>query len=120
MDSSYKDEYGNPNWMTDEYPDGFAKEPPPQRIVLQPGRYTRYGGTTGRYLAPLGTPFENLGLPYEYDRDLDTIVEIKEPIEVTAGAIQPNFGSKPGGIQYLTDKPLCAYNIDVIKGGRKQ
>ena len=119
LEPEYKDEYGNVNWQTDKYPDGFAKDPPPQRIVLPPGRYTRYGGPTGRYLAPLGTPFDKLCLPYEYDREQDNIVILKEPIEVTAGAIQPNFGSKTGGIQYVTDKPLCSYQIDILWGGRK-
>lgn len=85
--------------MTEGYPNGFAKEPPSQMVVMQSGRYSRYGGIIGRYLAPLGTPFENLGLPYEYDRDLDPIIEIKEPIKVTAGAIQSDFGSKLGSIQ---------------------
>ena len=120
LEAEYKDEYGRPNWRSEEYPYGFAQDPPQQRIILPPGRYSRYGGPGGYFLAPLGTPYERLSLPYEYDPEQDNIIELLEPIEVTAGHIQENFGTKSGGIQYMTDKPLCSYKINIYKGGRKQ
>ena len=66
----------------------------------------RYGGEGGHYTAPLGTPYEQLSLPYkketvEYHEYVVIANEITVICKVDKGIVAPGFDSDGGAIQYL-------------------
>lgn len=90
------------------------------KVELPKGtKLLRYGPETGRLTAPIGTPYELLGLPYkveslqyhEYEVIADGVV-VKAV--VTRGIVAPMFGSKGGGIQYLHEESILYQVRDKI------
>ena len=76
----------------------------------------RFGGTTGKYFSPIGTPMEMRALPYDADILTYTQYEIIKPFEVEASTIAPAFGKIGLGTQYkssVTVKVLL--NNGIIK-----
>lgn len=65
----------------------------------------RYGGETGSYTAPKGTPYELLGLPYvmetsEYHEYRVIADSITVYCNVQRGKVAPIFDSPGGAVQY--------------------
>lgn len=80
--------------------------------VLSVGtKITRYGRTTGKYTAPLGTPFVNRAMPYteaEYSDTEHQYIVVK-PLPVQTSVIAPAFNKVGGGIQYKTEESIQYY-----------
>jgi hypothetical protein len=53
----------------------------------------------GRFTSPAGTPFEQRGLPVDYQSAPFSTYEVLSPIEVDAGTAAPAFGMSGLGIQ---------------------
>jgi hypothetical protein len=78
---------------------GFAGEPSPASLL--PGSIVdRYGGTSGSYLSPRGTPAWARALPFRSEAKPLSSFEVLKPIEVNAGVAAPWFNQPGGGIQY--------------------
>lgn len=65
----------------------------------------RYGNEEGSYTAPIGTPYENLALPYvkgtiEYNEYKVIADKLTVECKVCKGRVAPGFGSEGGAIQY--------------------
>lgn len=66
----------------------------------------RYGDVSGRFTAPVGTPYEKLSLPYvkesveyhEYEVVADGVVV--RCVDAEKGIAAPGFGSTGGAVQY--------------------
>jgi len=86
--------------------DGFAD--PPVRTALRVGTLLdRYGGDSGNFLAPAGTPFEQRSLPEFFESTQPfSVFEVLEEFEVEAGVAAPWFGQPGGGVQYRTAAPV--------------
>ena len=81
--------------------EGFVNSP--NTGVVTPGTLLdRYGSEKGRYLSPIGTPYEQRGIPEGYKEY--HIYEVVEPFEVKEGMASgvPWFNSSRGGYQYKT------------------
>lgn len=80
--------------------------------VLSVGtKITRYGRTTGKYTAPVGTPFVNRAMPYteaEYSDTEHQYIVVK-PLPVQTSVIAPAFNKVGGGIQYKTEESIQYY-----------
>ena len=66
----------------------------------------RFGSETGRFTAPEGTPYDQLGLPYvresvEFHEYTVIADSVKVLCKVKQGKVAPIFDSPGGGIQYL-------------------
>lgn len=74
-------------------------------------KITRYGRTTGKYTAPVGTPFVNRAMPYteaEYSDTEHQYIVVK-PLPVQTSVIAPAFNKVGGGIQYKTEESIQYY-----------
>ncbi|MBE6341547.1 MAG: DUF4237 domain-containing protein [Bacteroidales bacterium] len=70
---------------------------------LMPGEIiTRYGGTTGRYFSPKGTPLYMRSLPPNANVSMYNSYTVLKPISVESGLISPAFGQIGLGTQYLS------------------
>ncbi|WP_170152067.1 glycohydrolase toxin TNT-related protein [Vogesella indigofera] len=62
----------------------------PKLENLKPGiRLDRYGGDSGRFLSPAGTPFEQRAIPNASKNELYKVYEVVRPFEVQSGKIAP-------------------------------
>ena len=80
-------------------------------VQLVGTKITRYGRTTGKYTAPVGTPFVNRAMPYteaEYSDTEHQYIVIK-PLPVQTSVIAPAFNKVGGGIQYKTEESIQYY-----------
>lgn len=80
--------------------------------VLSVGtKITRYGRTTGKYTAPVGTPFVNRAMPYTETEYSDTEHQyiVVKPLPVQTSVIAPAFNKVGGGIQYKTEESIQYY-----------
>lgn len=75
----------------------------PSHVVLKPGTLIdRYGGNNGRFLSPHGTAFEERALPARYRTDQPyRVFLVTKPLPVLAGRVEPWFGQKGNGTQFL-------------------
>ena len=89
--------------------DGFLGEP--TSTTLQPGTVIdRYGGATGRYASPVGTPFEARSLPPEAIQRPLSKYEVIKPIDgVKTGPCAPYYGQPGLGTQYQLPRPIQWY-----------
>ena len=71
----------------------------------------RYGGETGRFFSPEGTPFEARSLPAG-SGPLNQY-EVLKPFDVQAGLAAPAFGEPGLGIQYMSSQTVA----DLIRAG---
>ena len=79
----------------------------------------RYGSEFGSFTTNIGTPYEELGLPYvketveyhEYQVSKDIHVEC----HVSYGKVAPKFLSDGGGIQYLHRQKIKDELVDCLK-----
>ncbi len=97
----YLDENKRIKW--DEYApnDGFDGEI--SNTSLKEGDVVqRYGNENGMYVAPEGTPYNQLSLPYEKDSvgEPKTYVVKKDIDDVQMGKVAPAFDQEGGGTQY--------------------
>lgn len=103
-------------WFTDE---GDALYPPNEGAIAESWNETlaigtklsRYGKTSGKYLSPINTPFDNRAMPYsiEYYAKRKHVYIVLKPLPVSTGVIAPAFGKAGGGIQHKTEKPIQYY-----------
>jgi hypothetical protein len=94
--TQWVDEAGNIKWPTNNGFDGA-----PTTETLKPGTIVdRYGGETGKFVSPKGTPYENRSLPPGSDARPYHVYEVVKSIDVKAGKIAAWFGQPGGGIQY--------------------
>ena len=108
------EEYRQP--CSDE--DGFNKEHKEENgeyymvVVLPKGMHIiRYGTDYGRFTAPKGTPYEQLGLPYIQDTVEYHAYVVKEEsvavyCQVKRGRVAPIFDSPGGGVQFWHFKTI--------------
>lgn len=79
--------------------DGFYG--PTEQVVLDPGTIIQRTGTLyGHFAAPVGTPQKLLSLPYYQIGQPTKLIEVIEPVKVTAGKAAAWFGQIGGGTQY--------------------
>jgi hypothetical protein len=74
----------------------------------------RYGGDTGSFAAPIGTPYNVRSLPPESDNAPYTVYTVQQDVKVQSGTAAPAFGQPGGGVQYLlpdTIRSLLDNNI---------
>ena len=72
-----------------------------QNIILNKGTIIdRFGGETGKYFAPAGTPIYNRALPYGTDLSDYHQYIVEKPLFVESSTIAPAFGQIGGGTQY--------------------
>ncbi|WP_273702694.1 TNT domain-containing protein [Thermoanaerobacter sp. A7A] len=76
--------------------------------VFKPGeRFDRYGyEKTGKFAAPVGTPFEMRSLPPENRKLPYNIYEVIKPFEALEGKTAPWFDQPGGSIQYKMPKTI--------------
>ncbi|HEX6347315.1 TNT domain-containing protein [Umezawaea sp.] len=100
-----------------KYPenDGFAGEP--TAVLLKPGEFVdRFGGQSGRFLAPTGTPFAQRSIPpqslntCEYEAGVRMPFgyyryQVEKEFEVLGGPAAKWFGQSGGGTQYKVVSP---------------
>lgn len=116
-----KGKKGIERWYTDADFNGNKRElyPPNNGAIGEPWdevlpvgtKLSRYGEPTGKYLAPVNTPFENRAMPNNdeyYNDDKHTYV-VEKPLQVHTSVIAPAFEQVGGGIQYNTDKSIQHY-----------
>jgi hypothetical protein len=76
-----------------------------QKEILPVGaRLDRYGGDSGRFLSPVGTPFEQRAIPNASKNEPYKIYEVLRPFEVKSGKIAPWFDQPGMGVQYFSEK----------------
>jgi hypothetical protein len=94
--TQWVDEAGNIKWPPNNGFDGT-----PTTKTLKPGTIVdRYGGETGKFVSPKGTPYTNRSLPPGSDARPYNVYEVVKPIDVQSGKIAPWFDQPGGGIQY--------------------
>ncbi len=78
--------------------DGYYDE-----VILPIGsKLCRYGTPAGYLTAPIGTPYEHLGLPYiKETREYHEYRVVADNCKVKRGKVSPMFDSPGGGTQYL-------------------
>lgn len=80
--------------------------------TLSPGTVIdRYGGDTGRFFSPAGTPFEARALPAG-SGPLNSF-EVLKPFDVQGGIVAPAFGQPGLGVQYASSQTVA----DLIEAG---
>ena len=100
--SKWVDKAGNIKW-----PDNYGFKGTPKTKTLHPGkRIDRYGGSSGQFVSPEGTPFGMRSLPPGSETRPYNIYEVVKPIEVKAGEIAPWFNQPGGGTQYMFNKSI--------------
>ena len=63
----------------------------------------RFGGTSGNYLSPHGTPFQMRSLPPQLNnQEIYHVYEVLKPLKVNTATVAPWFYQPGGGIQYMT------------------
>lgn len=110
----WKDDPIRPGW---KYPDKGGFEGDTENIKLQTGRLVdRFGPQSGRFLAPIGTPYAQRSLPpqslntCEYESDVRMPYgyyryEVQKEFEVVSGITAKGFGQPGGGTQYMIVTP---------------
>ena len=85
---------------------GFADTP--TKAILPIGTaLQRTGNFSGRFVAPAGTPFYQLSLPYNQLGEKTVYLEVVQPVNVLKGPVAPWFGQPGGGTQFiLLDGPV--------------
>lgn len=84
-----------------KWPSNSGFEGTPVTKTLKPGTVVdRYGGETGKFVSPQGTPYANRSLPPGSDKRSYNAYEILKPIDVQSGKIAPWFDQPGGGTQY--------------------
>ena len=80
-------------------------------VLVVGTKITRYGRTTGKYTAPVGTPFVNRAMPYTETEYSDTEHQyiVVKPLPVQTSVIAPAFNKVGGGIQYKTKESIQYY-----------
>ena len=92
-------------WPAD---DGFVPGTK-EKFVLNAGEIIdRFGEASGKFAAPLGTPFGERSLIYGFEGAIYTIYGVVKPIVVDQGLTLPWFGQDGGGIQYKLPKSCKA------------
>ena len=72
--------------------------------TLQPGAVIdRYGATTGNFLSPAGTPFEERALPASRKNETPTVYRVLKPLPVKEGKVEPWFDQVGRGTQFETE-----------------
>ena len=108
-----------PNWE-EAFTDKKDAETP---RILEPGEYYRYGGDDGFFITKrdpgqsLEDLYKGLALPYEYDPNNWSVIEVKKPIEgAHVGKVgeQKSFNEKGGGWQAELPQPIWTYPSDVL------
>jgi Tuberculosis necrotizing toxin len=116
-DAGWKDSAGK--WV---YPgaDGFKGKPQPATLKVG-DTIDRFGGDSGTFFAPVGTPLEQRAMAPGADNVQLTKYKILKPLPVESGEIAPWFDQPGGGTQYkakLSAKQLVEQGfiepIDVI------
>lgn len=72
--------------------------------ILRPGDtlVDRYGKSTGNFLSPIGTPFEERALPASFKNKEYHKYMVKDSFRVKESITAPWFDQPGGGIQYMT------------------
>lgn len=84
---------------------GFLK--PPDAGTLQPGSIVdRFGGPSGTFVAPQGTPFAARSLPADFASKPLNAYQVLKPIRTDAGVSAPWFKQPGGGAQFELPKPV--------------
>lgn len=121
----YFDGQGNERWS---YPENNGFEGAPSRLTISPGMLVdRFGGSSGSFLAPAGTPYRERSLP---PTNLNTppggpqhsyhVYRVIQPFDVDAGPSAEWFSQPGGGLQYFLNpayKPTddaAPYNVDYL------
>ena len=77
---------------------GTIKE---NQTIIEGTVVDRYGNQYGRYVSPVGVPYEQRALPYIENPKAYHKYEVLKPIKnVTISEIAPAFEQEEGGIQY--------------------
>jgi hypothetical protein len=86
-----------------------------EQTELQSGtQLVRYGSVDGNYIAPAGTPSENVSLP-TWNSGEPTYYEVVKPFSVRAGIAAPYYNQQGMGIQYLSaNKVDWLYNAGYL------
>ena len=85
--------------------DGF--DGPPRDKTLRKGEViSRYGGDSGTFTAPDGTPFEQRSLPASSSNQGERKFRVKKELPVKEGKSASWFGESGGGTQYKSDKSI--------------
>jgi SPP1 gp7 family putative phage head morphogenesis protein len=107
--------FSDPDSNGQEFPlyptnDGAIGKTWPEILVVGT-KITRYGRTTGKYTAPVGTPFVNRAMPYTETEYSDTEHQyiVVKPLPVQTSVIAPAFNKVGGGIQYKTKESIQYY-----------
>jgi nicrotizing toxin Mtb-like protein len=74
----------------------------PSSVLTPCGVIDRFGKADGRFLSPIGTSYEQCGLPPQNPDDGYHQYQVIKDIRVWAGKISPAMGQPGGGIQYLS------------------
>jgi hypothetical protein len=101
-DSRYLDDNHFVKW--EEYAPNGGFEGETTMTTLKEGDVVqRYGDTNGTYVAPEGTKYEELSMPYEKESigEPKTYVVKKDIDDVESGKIAPAFDQDGGGTQYI-------------------
>ncbi len=95
-DAGWKDSAGK--WV---YPgeDGFKGKPQPATLKVG-DTIDRFGGDSGTFFAPVGTPLEQRAMAPGADNVQLTKYKILKPLPVESGEIAPWFDQPGGGTQY--------------------
>jgi filamentous hemagglutinin len=95
-DAGWKDSAGK--WV---YPgdDGFKGKPQPATLKVG-DTIDRFGGDSGTFFAPVGTPLEQRAMAPGADNAQLTKYKILKPLPVESGEIAPWFDQPGGGTQY--------------------
>ncbi len=73
---------------------------PPNAGTLQPGSIVdRFGGPSGTFVAPQGTPFPARSLPANFASKPLNAYEVLKPVKADAGVTAPWFKQPGGGVQ---------------------
>ena len=107
--------FSDPDSNGQEFPlyptnDGAIGKTWPEILVVGT-KITRYGRTTGKYTAPVGTPFVNRAMPYTETEYSDTEHQyiVVKPLPVQTSVIAPAFNKVGGGIQYKSEESIQYY-----------
>ena len=101
-DSKYLDVDGNVDW--EKWAPNFGRVPgtiKENQTIIEGTVVDRYGNQYGRYVSPVGVPYEQRALPYIENPKAYHKYEVLKPIKnVTISEIAPAFEQEGGGIQY--------------------
>ncbi len=114
-DSKYLNSLGDIDWEKYAPNGGYIPNTKVSGKTIQAGTIIdRYGSYYGKYVSPVGIPYEQRSLPYFENVNAYHKYEVLKPINnVTQGKISAAFGQIGGGIQY----ELPATIKDLIRDG---